>query len=255
MKLPKLFCLAVLVTVGTFRAGAQTAAPPAPTPTPAPTPRPSPPPPPFVNVAPDFSAWTITRYTVPGVGSQPADAVLAGAAKATKPESLSSVTKTGRVRHQSRKLKTGEQVDIWFENSNRIMMESMWKIPVFQGDTSGPKSPVGPDFPELSWIAAENYAGTQGDQSVTYLVFETQVTEGNAALAKAYGYTLNSSFHRAYINADTRLPWLQQTGDVLERYAFQTAPTTPLDVPPEYQAMFDAYEKRKINAARKPIAP
>ena len=247
MRLPTLFCVVVLMAGGEFEAGAQEAV--------APTPRPVPPDPPFLKEAPSYSAWTITRYTVPGLGGQAADAVVRSAAAAPKPDSQTTVTKTGRVRHQLRKLKSGEQEDIWFEHGNRITMESMWKIPVFQGETSGAKSPAGPDFPELSWISAKNFAGTQEAQSNTYLVFETQVTEGSAALAKAYGYQLQSSFDRVYIDAETRLPWLFQSGNVLQRYTFQSPPTAPLEVPPEYQAMFDAYEKRKVDMARKPVAP
>ncbi len=243
MKLPTLLCLAVVVTAGTSRICAQA------------TPRPTPPPPPYVGVTPDFSAWSIARYTIPGLGSQTADAVMASLVKPPKPESVTSVTKTGRVRYQVRKLVTGEQEDIWYEHGSRITMESMWKMPVFQADTSSPKSPIGPDFPEFSWVAAGNFVGTQGDQNATYFVFETQVTEGNAVQAKEYGYKLTSTFNRAYINADTRLPFLLQSGDVLQRYIYQAAPTTPLEVPAEYQKMFDGYEKRKGEMTKKPIAP
>lgn len=265
MRFPKIFCFAVLVTVGASRAGAQTVA----SPTPLPTPRPSPPAPPFLNQTPDFSAWSIGRYNIPGLGGQSAAEVVRSAASVSKPESVTSVVKTGEVRHQTgevrrptgqvrhqlRKLKSGEQEDVWYEHGNRVTMESMWKIPLFEGETSGAKSPQGPDFPELSWISAANFVGTQEYQSVSYLIFETGVTEGSATLAKDYGYKLESTFNRAYINADTRLPWMHQIGDVLQRYVFQAAPTTPLEVPPEYQALFDAYERKKIEAARKPIAP
>ncbi len=247
MKLLTSVLVAVLTTVGAWPVWGQDA--------PSPTPRPTPPAPPFVNATPDYSAWAIARYNIPGLGSQSADAVVHSVETATKPNSVTSVTKTGQVRHQLRKLKTGEQEDIWFERGNRITMESMWKIPLFEGGTSGPKMPQGPDFPELSWISAANFVGTQQYQSAAYFVFETQVTMGDATQAKEYGYKLQSMFNRVYINADTRLPWLHQTGDVLQRYVFQAAPTAALEVPPEYQTIFDNYEKRKLEAARKPVAP
>ena len=258
MKLPTLFCVAVLMTVSAGRSWAQAETSPAP----SPTPRPTPPAPPFLNATPEYSAWTISRYIIPGLGSQAADAVIRSAAATLKPDSVTSVTKTGEIRHQSgqvrhqiRKLKTGEQEDIWYEHGNRITMESIWKIPMFEGNTSGSKTPLGPDFPEVAWIAAGNFVGTQADHGVTYLVFETQVTEGNASQAKEYGYKLQSTFNRAYIDADTRMPWLHQTGDVLQRYAFLAAPTATLEVPQEYQTMFDTFEKKKLEANRKPVAP
>ena len=61
MKLLALWCLTVLTMAGVSRTGAQTAA--------SPTPRPTPPSPPFVGEAQDFSAWTIVRYTLPGLSS------------------------------------------------------------------------------------------------------------------------------------------------------------------------------------------
>ena len=247
MKFSSLFCFLVLITAGAPRTGAQTET--------APMPRPTPPAPPFVNATPDFSAWSIVRYTIPGLGSQSAEAVVRSAAAASKPESQASVIKTGPIRHQVKRLKTGEQEDIWYEHGNRITVESFWKLPLFEGEASAAKQPQGPDFPELSWIAAGNFVGTQAYEGAAYFVFETQVTEGNARLAKDYGYKLSSTFNRAYINADTRFPWLLQTGDILQRYGLQAAPAAMLDVPREYQTMFDAYERRKIEMLRKPVAP
>ena len=247
MRLLALFCTTVLMTSGASRACAQAEA--------SPTPRPTPPAPPLLNGTPDSAAWKIVRYVIPKLGEQSAEAVVRSVATAPKPESLTSVSKTGQVRHQERKLKTGEQEDIWYEHGNRIIMESVWKIPMFEGNTSGVKLPLGPDFPELAWISASNFVGTQEDQGATYFVFETQVTEGDANKAQAYGYKLQAKFNRAYINADTRLPWLHQTGDILERYFFQAAPKSTLDVPPEYQKMFDTFERKKAESVRRPIAP
>lgn len=247
MRLLTFLCLAVALMDVDSQAWAQEA--------PALTPRPTPPAPPFVGETEDFAAWTIVRYTIPGLSSQKADAVARSIAGATKPESATSVVKTGRVRHQLKKFGTGEHEDIWFEHGNRITMESMWKIPLFQGETSASKSPIGPDFPELSWIKAENFAGTQEAQSKTYFVFENQAADGAAAPARVYGAEQRPSFSRAYIDADTRTPWLLQTGDVVQRYTFQPAPTSPLEVPAEYQTMFNDYEKGKINATKKKIAP
>ena len=247
MRLPTLCSLVVLTLVGAALASAQTEA--------SPTPRPAPPAPPYLNATPDSAAWTIAKYIVPGAAVQPADTVLQSAVKASKPESVASVVKTGQIRHQTSKFKNGVQEEIWYEHGNRITMESVWKIPLFEGDINTPKQPQGPDFPDFSWIAAGNFAGTQEYQGAAYLVFETQVTEGNERLAKEYGYKLNKIFSRAYINADTRLPLLLQQGDNIQRYIFQSAPAAMLDVPREYQTMFDAYERKKIEMARKPAAP
>ena len=242
------FCVAgVLTMAGASRIGAQTA--------PAPTPRPTPPAPPFVNAAPDFSAWTIVQFSVPGLGSQAAEGVIRSVTAASKPEGFVSVTKTGQIRHQLKKSKAGDQQDIWYEHGNRITLRSGWKIPLFEGETSSLKQPQGPDFPEFSWLATGNFVGTQDYQGAVYFVFETQVTQGDERLAKEYGYKLTSVFNRAYINADTRMPWLLQAGDVVQRYVFQAVPTAVLDVPAEYQTLFDAYERKKIELAKKPAAP
>ena len=247
MKSLTLLCLAVLTTAGGSRAGAQTAA--------SPTPRPTPPSPPFVGETQDFSAWTIVQYNIPGLSSQPPEAVIRSVTKAQKPESLTSVTKTDQIRHQLRKGVTGEQEDTWYEHSSRITMKTGWKLPLFEGGASAAKQSQGPDFPEFSWLAAGNFIGTQANEGVIYFVFETAVVQGDERLAKEYGYKLSSKFSRAYINADTRLPWVLQTGDAVQRYVFQAAPAAMLDVPPEYQRMFDAYEKAKVTMAKKPAAP
>ena len=247
MKVPTWFYLVVLTLVGASRAGAQATA--------SPTPRPTPPAPPFVGETQDFSAWAIVRYNVPGLSSQPPEAVIRSLTKPPKPESLISVTKTGQIRHQVKKAATGEQEDAWYEHSNRITMKSGWKLPMFEGATSGAKQPQGPDFPELSWIAAGNFVGTQESEGTIYFVFEMAVVQGDQRLAKDYGYKLSATSSRAYINADTRLPWALQTGDSIQRYFFQAAPMTALDVPREYQGMFDAYERAKIAMAKKPASP
>ncbi len=115
--------------------------------------------------------------------------------------------------------------------------------------------PQGPDFPELNWISAKSFVGTQQYQNVVYFVFESKVSQILAVQSSAVGLKIVPTFNRVYINADTRLPLLLQTGDVLFRYAFHTAPTEMLVVPSEYQAMFDAYDKKKKDALRKPAAP
>ena len=247
MKSLTLLCLAVLTTAGGSRAGAQTPA--------SPTPRPTPPSPPFVEETQDFSAWVVARYKIPGLSSQPPDAVIRSVTKPPKPESVTSVTKTGQIRRQLKKAATGEQEDMWYEHSDRITMKTGWKLPLFEGGASPAKQPQGPDFPELSWLAAGNFVGTQENEGVAYFVFEATVAQGDARLAKERGYKLNSTSTRAYINANTRLPWALQTGDVVQRYIFQAAPTAMLDVPREYQTMFDGYEKAKIMMAKKPAGP
>ena len=247
MKLLTWLCLTVLTMIGASRADAQTAA--------SPTPRPTPPDPPFVGATQDFSAWAIVQYNIPGLSSQPPDAVIRSVAKGQKPESLVNVTKTGQIRHQLKKAATGEQEDGWYEHSNRITMKSGWKMPMFEGATSGAKQPQGPDFPELSWVAAGNFVGTQKSEGSVYFVFEMAVVQGDERLAKEDGYKPSSVFSRAFIDADTRLPWALQTRDTIQRYFFQAAPTAMLDVPREYQTIFDNYEKAKTAMAKKPAGP
>ena len=236
-----------LTMIGGSRAGAQATA--------SPTPRPTPPAPPFVGEPQDFSAWTIVRFNLPGLSSQPPEAVMRSVTNARKPESLISVTKTGPIRHQLTKSAGGDQEDAWCEHGNRITMKPDWKLPLFEGGTSSAKQPQGPDFPELSWLAAGNFVGTQTNEGVIYFVFEMAVAQGDERMAKEQKYKLSTKFSRAYINADTRLPWVLQTGDTVQRYVFQAAPAAMLDVPRDYQSMFDAYEKAKVAMAKKPAAP
>ncbi len=248
MKARVLLCLALL-TAAHLPVGAQTAAD-------APAPRPVLPPGPVLGTAPDFAAWTIVLQAVPGLHEQPAEIVARRATSSASPDSLTSVTKTGPVRCSVRKLKTGQEEDIWYEHGNRITMESSWKIPMFEVATAPAGQPLGPDFPELGWIAPGNFVGTQHYQDTDYFVFETQVSDINPAMAKVSGYKPTTILNRAYINADTRFPWLLQTGDSLYRYVFQAPPTNPLEAPPEYQTMFDTFEKKKAEArARKSVAP
>ncbi len=247
MKSVTLFYIAVVVTVCGFRAGAQAPA--------EPTPRPTPPSEPLLKQAPEYAAWTIVRQSIPDLGSQPPDAVIKAVATANKPDSLTTVTKTGSVRHQATTTKERAQEDIWYEHGNRIIMESVWKIPMFERAISSPNQPIGPDFPEFAWISPKNFIGTQTVGEATYFVFEAETTGGDAAAAKAFGYKLKTTRNRAFVDADMRLPWLLQTDNVLQRYVFQTPPSARLDVPAEYQAMFDTYEKKKTESSRKPLSP
>ena len=247
MKLQTLFYIAFAVTMLGQGADAQTV--------PLPTPRPTPPSEPLLKPAPEYAAWAIVRQSVPGLGSQPADAVIKAVATANKPDSLTTVTKTGPVRHQATTTKARAQEDVWYEHGNRVVMESAWKTPMFERAVNSPNQPAGPDFPEFGWISPKNFVGTQDSGENTYFVFEMDITEGDANAAKTFGYKLRTTHNRAYVDAETRLPWLLQKDDVLQRYVFQAAPTAALDVPPEYQAMFDTFEKKKAEAARKPIAP
>lgn len=250
MKLHALLCLAWL-TVAAGRAGAQASDTPAP--------RPTLPPGPVLSATPDFAAWTIVLQTVPGLRGQSAEAVTRSAASSAPPDSLTSITKTGQVRRSVRKLKTGQQEEIWYEHGNRLTMESGWKIPMFEVAAAPAGQPLGLDFPELAWVAAGNFVGTQTYQKVDYLVFELQVPDANTEIAKARGFATNdkpaTTLNRAYIHPETRLPWLLQTGDVLHRYVFQAAPTAPLEVPTAFQAMFDTFEKGRSEPVRRPVAP
>ncbi len=247
MKLPTLFCIAIWMAMCGSPTQAQEAA--------APTPRPTPPSEPLLKQAPDFAAWTIVRQSIPSLGSQPPDAVMKAVATANKPDSLTTVTKTGSVRHQATTTKERAQEDIWYEHGNRIVMESVWKMPMFERASSLPNQPTGPDFPEVAWITPKSFVGTQTVGEATYFVFEAETTEGDAAAAKAFGYKLKTTHNRAFIDADTRLPWVLQMDNVLQRYVFQAAPTAMQAVPAEYQTMFDNYEKKKAESARKPVAP
>lgn len=248
MKPRALLCLALwLVVVG--HAGAQT-------PTAPPELRPMLPPGPILATTPDLAAWTIVLQTTPGLPGQSAEAVVRGAAASVASDSVISVTKTGQVRHWSRRLKGGQQEDVWYEQGNRITTQTGWKIPMFEAAAAPAGQPRGPDFPELTWIAAKNFVGTQHHQDTDYFVFEAQLaSQDHGAMAGEEGRPL-TALNRAYVNAETRLPWLLQTGDVLHRYVFQAPPTVPLEVPPEVQAMFDTFERnKKAESSRKPVAP
>ena len=242
-----LFCIAVSTAIFGSQAQAQNAS--------SPTPRPTPPSEPLLRPAADYSAWTIVRQSIPGLEKMPPEEIAKSVIAATKPDSLTVVTKTGSVRHQATNLKTREHEDVWYEHGNRIVMESVWKMPMFERSSSAPNQPAGPDFPEFAWISPKNFVGTQEAQGGTYFVFESEIVDGDANAAKMYGYKLKTTHNRAFIDMDTRLPWVLQTENVLQRYVFQAAPPEALVVPPEYQAMFDAFERKKIEASKKPLAP
>ena len=247
MKLSALSYVALSMVLAGLQARAQTAA--------SPTPKPTPPPEPILKPAPDFAAWTIIRQTIPDLDKEPPEEVIKAVATANKPDSVTSVVKTGLVRHQATTQKSHDREDVWYEHGNRVIMETVWKIPIFERAVNSVNQPAGPDFPEFAWISAKDFVGTQEVGEASFYVFESEIAEGDAKAAKQFGYKLKTTRNRAFINADTRLPWLLQTDSVLQRYIFQAAPTAALDVPAEYQAMFDTYEKKKAEAARKPVAP
>ena len=233
MKFPTLSCIVVAMTASASPTKAQSDV--------SSTPRPTPPSEPILSPAPSFSAWTVVRQLIPGLEKQPVEGVVKIVTTANKPDSLTTVVKTGVVRHQTTTQKTQEKEDIWYEHGNCILMESFWKAPMFQRAVNSPNQPAGPDFPEFSWITPKNFVGTQDAQGGTYFVFESDVAQGDARTAREYGQKQRTTHNRALINADTHLPWLLQTESTLLRYVYQAPPTDVLVVPPDYKGMFDAF--------------
>lgn len=224
---------------------------------------PTPPPGPLLNKAPDFAAWTIISQRVP--------AALAAAepkpASPKLPQVVTTITKTGHVRHsvirhRVRKIDDGSGEEVWQEDQYVVTHESVWKGAQLDFNATSEDTPMA-DFPEFGWISAANFVGVQQVQGAACLAFEaTIIVGGGGKESGGEGGKGNDAsmpgaqlHERGFIDLKTRLPKFLLNGDILSSYTFETAPGAMLVLPPADQAMIDSYLNDNAARLRAPQPP
>lgn len=190
-----------------------------------------PPSPPFVARAPAVSRWTVTI--------------------------VSKLKPAGQ--YQSVICKSGDrrrEVTV-FSNGSRAETFSLGGISFVQRSGFAPgdvmvKSapPLSTDFPEFSWLSAQNYVGTAKDHGKKYRVFaySPKVLKPNymgpeVAVQPAPAETPKI---QAWIDAETGLPAKLADSTSERTYQFSEATPTDLDPSPDIQKRLEAYFEGKI---------
>lgn len=168
---------------------------------PAGAPRPPAPPPPFVAEAPDNCSWKIKHETgkkadePPAVGNGAGPMMVPGAAGQTAQLEEIRVAKAGKTRRVVRKWSDGQSREAWYlgslclgelpgqDGKLEVMVIDLSADPgmvdtrpMTLGALSGADYSKG-DFPELAWIRADHFAGTETRESAACHVYRLTAAE------------------------------------------------------------------------------
>jgi len=177
-----------------------------------------------------MSSWTVTyAYAEEKVppGKQP-PGYLANSVRTY------TVTKTGKIYHEETTLISGKKVEKWVLDNLQLesVVDGPSIIPI------PPPTPVDPqpdysdysrtDFKGLEWISMSNYSGVNSEDGKAAYSFEA--TRGGQKVT-------------ALLDMTSQLPLASTDGGVTCTYAFNTPPTSPLVLPPDFQKVLDAYKR------------
>jgi hypothetical protein len=193
-------CLAALLT------------PPALAADPAPTP-------PWVAPVPANAEWTITLSS-PAAGAKPPPSATL---------QTIHVIKTGTTKHDTITYSNGTTEEAWYVGKNAFLTDTFSKANIYLtefsaydfGGLGDPVHSLG--FTGFDWVKAGNY--------------DTIVSYQNE---RCYHYRFQGQQQaEAWIQVKDKLPVAYQISGILYVYSFAAPPSTPLALPPAYQAIWD----------------
>jgi hypothetical protein len=193
----------------------------------------APPTPPFVAPVPENAQWIITVSSATGAGA-PAGAKLQEI----------RVVKTGITKHDTFVYSDGSTDETWYIGNKALMSDTFVKTNIYltefsSHDFTGAGDPVRSlGFTGMDWLQSKFF-----DKIVAYQ---------NVA---CYHYRLpsRSASVEAWVNVKSKQPVAYQINSMLYVYSFSPPPTTPLVLPPAYQAVWDKsleIKKRQDQYAR-----
>lgn len=199
--------------------------------------KPEPPPaPPYVAPAPAVSGWTIILQA-------------SGSTSANAESRVTKVFKAGNRKLEIVDLPQGAKAETFIVNGTSFQR----RPGLAPGDIYVESASRASDFPELSWVSAENFIGTKTEGGRKYHVYAwTPVTlqmdsTGSAKqMAPARTGTQGGKIIEAWIDAETRLPAKLVNPTFLRKYQFAKA--SPQDAEPsaEIRQKAESYFGGKI---------
>lgn len=205
------------------------------------------------------SAWTVVSQKAAGSKSSPA--------------AEESQNKQDPVAFQSQFVKTGDT--IWEVTTDaKGVRQEIWRVRGLRVTPvpDHPKPLVFPDFgvedihtidfktsdfAGLDWISPATYSGVEKWQDQDCLIFRGKVSPLTAIRRQEESSAMSAARESgepvpdrllvpavAYIDVQTRLPLFAQFGDEKRTYQYGSAPTTPLQLPPDVASQVKEYVMR-----------
>ena len=200
-----------------------------------------PPSPPFVARAPAISRWTVT------IVSKLKPASPGGQESAGKYQAV--IGKSGDRRREVTVFSNGTRAEIFSVAGLSFVQRSGFA----PGDVvvkSAPRLPT--DFPELAWLSAQNYVGTEKDHGKKYRVFAYSPKvmkpnySGPETVVQPETAGREGAKVQAWIDAETGLPAKLADSTSERTYQFSEATAADLDPSPDIRKRLEAYFEGKI---------
>lgn len=192
--------------------------------------------PPALHRAPAMASWTVT-YTY--AEEKPPDGK-APPAYVTNLVRTFAVTKTGKTYHEETTLLSGKKQDKWVLDGLQLesIIDSPSIIPIPPPTPDDPQPDYSDyartDFKGLEWVTMKNYTGRQSSEGKTVFAFAS---------------TRSGQKVTAQLDVASQLPISATEGGMTCTYVFNAPPTAPLQLPPDFQKVLDAY-KRGVEALK-----
>jgi len=186
--------------------------------------------PPALHRAPAMSSWTVTyayaeEKVPPGT---PAPGYLANSVRTL------TVTKTGKTYHEETTLISGKKRDKWVLNNLQLesVVDSPSIIPIPPSTPQEPQPDYSDyshtDFKGLEWVTMSNYTGVKSSEGKP--AYEFEIEHGGQKVS-------------ALLDVTSQLPLSSTEGGTTCTYVFNSPPTSPLVLPPNFQSVLDAYKR------------
>jgi len=177
---------------------------------------------PLLAKAPEAASWRIATA-----------GLLSKGFKAPGDIKWAVVIKNGRNFHSDIVLENGMELEEWWVGGVQVLRKKGESVLVVSRQKGEPfyMSYEESDFPDVSWLAADCYSGTQRINGRLCLVFKKDESA-------------------AWIDAETRLPVQFLENGVIKSYTFLPRPDASIVIPPEVSKEIAAVQELKARASR-----
>lgn len=208
---------------------------------------------PLVKTMPALSRWNVAFQYARKDPRQTAPVVLG------QPIARLDVTKSDKLMRLVSSNAAGASIEVWAQGTLQVLKDPGYehKIVRRSGSQQG-------DFPELAWVALSNFKGREMVDQKKCLVFTSEfypLQFGDPGLYMAGQENPGLSIFlgdkvpvTAYIDEATRFPVKLVVGSDVRVYTLEEPPTSPLEIPPDFQAALTDVQQR-YNALVKPLSP
>ena len=196
---------------------------------------------PIMKQASEFASWNMVFSYAPPPKDQ-------AAAEKNIFRRISSVavTKTKEILHEVRTFSDGSKSEIWSVGPLQIQPDLSGRLCIYTADSLRNQLDVDPLVPNVSqnrvspesskidfigfeWVSKSNYRGAQTINNKDYFVFQGKIA------ANFLDFFVRGIPATAWIDRDTRLPFLLRTSEWTMTFEFGPPPTAILTLPADVQ--------------------